>query len=69
MITNLFKSFLIGAVSYFLASIWVGWGDLAPTIRTHNIGFILCAVGLTFWILSFVFYCIEDFIDEGLSNG
>lgn len=56
MIASLIKSFFIGAISYIMTMLWVGWGSLPPTMQTTGVGYILNAVALIFWVISFVIY-------------
>lgn len=55
-VLNLIKAFIIGAISYMLAGLWINWGNEPPTLSTPGAYYGLNAVFLIFWIVSFVMF-------------
>lgn len=48
MILNLIKSFVIGSIAYLMSILWINWGNLEPTMKTNNIGYVLNSIFLFF---------------------
>lgn len=59
-ILQLLSSFCIGATAYIFAMCWVGYGDATPTLETPGIAWYLNAIGLVFWIISYIAMLIEN---------
>lgn len=55
-IWNLIKAFIIGALSYTLAGLWINWGNYPPTQNTPGAYYGLNVVFLVFWVVSFVIF-------------
>ena len=42
--------------AYILSALWLSQASLDPTLKTNHIGYLYNAVGLLFWVITFILY-------------
>jgi len=56
MLNSFLKSYFIGMIAYILSALWLSQASLDPTLKTNHVGYLYNAVGLLFWVITFILY-------------